>query len=88
MSTPQSGNILKNALAQQLNKATLADLIKSPDTQRLMEMLNRSAGGGLKSAAEAAVKGDPSQLMGLVDRLKQDPEGAKVMDRINQSSQK
>ena len=52
-----------------------------------MNLLNQSAGGGLKSAAEAAIKGDTSQLMGLMDRLMKDPNGAKVVEQLNKTIQ-
>lgn len=68
------------------DKSALENLVKSPDTQALMEMLNKS--GGLKSAADAAMKGDASQLQGLLDRLMKDPHGAQVVDRINKSAPK
>ena len=51
-----------------------------------MEMLNRT--GGLQAAAEAAMKGDASQLQGLLSKLMQDPEGAKVVERLNRSAPK
>ena len=58
-------------------------LTQSPDTKALMEMLNRN--GRLKAAAEAAMKGDASQLQGLLSQLMRDPEGARVVERINRS---
>lgn len=83
-------DILKSPQAEKLlkNKGAIESLVKSPDTKRLMDLLNKSAGGGLKSAAEAAMKGDSSQLMGLMDRLMKDPEGAQVVDRLNKNMQK
>ncbi len=78
LNSPQAAKLLKD-------KATVEQLVKSPDTQALMNMLNQS--GGLKSAAEAAMKGDASQLQGLLDRLMKDPGGAKVVERINKSVQ-
>ena len=90
MSNPQPGDILKSPQAEKLlkNKAAVENLVKSPDTKRLMDLLNKNAGGSLKSAAEAAMKGDTSQIMGLMDRLMKDPEGAKVVERINKSMPK
>ena len=80
----QPGNVLNSPQAAKLlkDKAAVESLVKSPDTQALMTMLNQ--GGGLK-AAEAAMKGDASQLQGLLNRLMQDPNGAKVVERINKS---
>ena len=79
----QPGNVLNSPQAAKLlkDKAAVESLVKSPDTQALMTMLNQ--GGGLKAAA--AMKGDASQLQGLLNRLMQDPNGAKVVERINKS---
>lgn len=81
LKSPQAEKLLKN-------KAAIENLVKSPDTQQLMNLLNQSAGGGLKAAAEAAMKGDTAQIMGLMNRLMNDPEGAKVVDRINKNMPK
>ena len=83
-------DILKSPQAEKLlkNKSAMENLVKSPDTQQLMNILNKSAGGGLKAAAEAAMKGDTSQIMGLMNKLMSDPEGAKVVDRINKNMPK
>lgn len=70
------------------NKEAVERLLSSPDTQKLMELLNRSAGGGLKQAAEAAMKGDTGQIMGLMDQLMKDPEGAQAVQNINKSVSK
>ena len=75
-STPQAAHLLKD-------KAAVERLTQSPDTKALTEMLNRN--GGLKAAAEAAMKGDASQLQGLLSQLMRDPEGARVVERINRS---
>lgn len=79
--------LLKNPEAAQLlkNKEAILGLMKSPDTQRLMELLNQKAGGGLKSAADAAAKGDASALMGLVGQVMQSKEGAAVVERLNKN---
>ncbi|MCI8478221.1 MAG: hypothetical protein HFE97_07725 [Oscillospiraceae bacterium] len=76
MKNPDAASILKN-------KDALLTLMKSPDTKRLMELLNQKAGSGLRTAADAAAKGDPSALAGLVGQLMQSEEGAAVVNRIN-----
>lgn len=78
MKNPDAAGILKN-------KDTIMGLMKSPDTKKLMDMLSQQAGGGLKSAADAAAKGDASALMGLVGQLMQSKEGSEVVERINKS---
>lgn len=87
MSNQRPTDMFKSPQAEKLlkNKSAMEDLVKSPDTKRLMDLLNKNSGGSLKAAAEAAMKGDTTQIMGLMDRIMKDPEGAKVVDRINQS---
>lgn len=84
----QPGNVFNSSQAAKLlkDKSAIENLVKSPDTQALVEMLNKQ--GGLKAAADAAMKGDASQLQGLLDRLMKDPNGAKVVERINKSAPK
>lgn len=83
----QPGNIMNSPQAAKLLKdqSAVESIVKSPDAQALVNMLNQSSGGGLKAAAEAAMKGDATQLQGLLDRLMKDPSGAKVVERINQN---
>lgn len=78
MKNPEAAGLLKN-------KEAILGLMKSPDTKKLMDLLNQKAGGGLKSAADAAAKGDTSALMGLVGQLMQSKEGAEVVERINKN---
>lgn len=76
MKSPEAASLLKN-------KDMIASLMKSPDTKKLMDMLNQSAGSGLKGAADAAMKGDASQLMGLMDSIMKSKEGSAVVERLN-----
>ena len=66
-------------------KDLLKNLMQSPDTQRLMQLLHQSAGDGLKGAAASAAKGDPSALTGLLRQVMQSKEGAQLVQRINQA---
>lgn len=75
---PQAAGLLKN-------KALLSQILSSPDTKKLMEMLSQKAGDGLQGAAQAAAKGDASQLMGIMDGLMKSKEGAEVVDRLNKN---
>ena len=86
---PNMNDLMKSPQAAQLlkNRTAVENLAKAPETQHLMNLLNQIAGGGLKSAAEAAMKGDTSQLMGLMDRLMKDPNGAKVVEQLNKTIQ-
>ena len=76
MKSPEAASLLKN-------KEALTRIMSSPDTKALMEMLNRQAGSGLKSAADAAMKGDAKALTGMVERLMKSKEGAELVGRIN-----
>lgn len=78
LKTPQGAVIAKH-------KDQIMDLMRSADARRLMELLDQSAGQGLKGAADAAMQGDTSQLMALMDKVMASQEGAAVMGRINQS---
>lgn len=78
MKNPEAAGLLKN-------KDTVMNLMKSPDTKKLMDLLNQKAGSGLKGAADAAMKGDTSQLMSLMETIMKSKEGAAVVERINQT---
>ncbi len=78
MKTPQGAVIAKH-------KDEIMDLMRSADAQKLMELLNKSAGSGLKGAADAAMKGDTSQLMDLMGKVMSSKEGAAVVGRINRA---
>ena len=70
------------------NRALLEQVIHSPDAQRLMELLNQNAGGKLKTAAASAALGDTKDLLAMVRQVMQDPEGAKLVGRLNQTAPK
>ena len=81
MGSPQAAELLKN-------KQGLEKLMKSGEAQRLVELLNRNAGGGLKDAAQSAMQGDATRLMGLVDGLMKDPKNAKLVEDLNKKVRK
>ena len=70
------------------NRALLEQVIHSPDAQRLMELLNQNAGGKLKTAAASAALGDTKDLLAMVRQVMQNPVGAKLVDRLNQTAPK
>ena len=75
--------------AQLLNDpAALKALLSSPETQKLMALLNQKAGSGLKSAAQAAAMGKPQDLMGLLDQVMGSPEGAQAVEGLKKKTQK
>lgn len=75
---PQAANLLKN-------KRMLQQLVNSPDAKKLVEMLNQKGGTELQSAAKAAMNGDASALVGLVQEVMQRPEGVKAVEGINRN---
>ncbi|MEG2421098.1 MAG: hypothetical protein RSB55_06075 [Oscillospiraceae bacterium] len=85
LSAPLGG---ANLAALLQNKALLETLMGSQDAQSLVSMLNQGAGGGLKTAAESAMKGDSAQLMRLLSQLLKDPENAQLLERISKTMPK
>ena len=53
-----------------------------------MELLNQNAGGKLKTAAASAALGDTKDLLAMVRQVMQNPEGAKLVERLNQTAPK
>ena len=82
---PRLDELMKDPRAAALlrDKAALEALLRSPDAQALMAMLSRAGEGGLKSAADAAARGDASALMGLVGQVMNTREGAAAAQRLN-----
>lgn len=80
LNSPQAASLLKN-------KQAVESLMKSGEAQRLMELLNKNAGSGLKDAAQSAMKGDTTQLMDLVQGLMKDPQSAKLVEELNKKVQ-
>ena len=81
LGSPQAAELLKN-------RQGLENLMKSGEAQRLMELLNRNAGGGLKDAAQSAMEGDATRLMSLVEGLKKDPKSAKLVAELSKKTGK
>ena len=78
-------------LAEQLKNdpAALRTLMQSPDGQALIRMLTQGdRGAGLQQAAQSAARGDTAQLTAMVRRLMGSPQGAALVERINQAMQK
>ena len=83
---PNFEGILKGKQAAELmgDTAKLQKLRDAPETQRIFAMLSQST-GDLESAAERAAKGDASQLAGAIRRLMNDPEGAKLIQKMREN---
>lgn len=75
-------------LVEQLkrNPAQLQDLLRSPDGQALMQMLNQSnQGAEFQNAARSASNGDPAEAMKLVNQYLKTPSGAALAKRIQKT---
>jgi len=78
-------------LVEQLkrNPAMLQNLMHSRDGQMLMQMLTRNdRGAALQQAAQSAVRGDTTQMVQMVQRIMQSPDGAALVERINHAMKK
>ncbi len=80
LNSPKTADLLKNRQAME-------SLLNSNEARKLMELLNQNSGGGLKDAAQSAMKGNTAQLMGLVQGLMNDPQSAKLVDDLNKKIQ-
>ena len=57
--------------------------------QALMNMLTQGdRGAGLQRAVQSAAKGDPSEMVRMVNQVMQSPGGAELVQRINKAVQK
>ena len=71
------------------NPAQLQALMQSRDGQRLLQMLSGAdRGASLQQAAQSAVRGDTTQMVQMVNQMMQSPEGAALVERINQAMRK
>ena len=73
--TPQAEKIMGNS-------EKLGHLMAAPETQKIMEMLNRTSGGNLEQAAGNAAKGDTAQLMAAIKQLMQNPEASQLIQQM------
>ena len=83
---PNFDELLKGKEAANLMKdpSKLEKLRDAPETQRIFSLLSQST-GNLESAAERAAKGDTAQLTDAIRRLMQDPEGAKLIQKMKEN---
>lgn len=80
---PNFDELLKGKEAGRLMKdpSKLEKLRDAPETQKIFSLLSQST-GDLESAAQRAAKGDTAQLADAIRRLMQDPEGAKLIQKM------
>ena len=76
INSPQAADLLKNRQAME-------NLLHCAETRQLMAMLDQNSGGSLKDAAQAAMKGNASQLIGLVQGLMSDPNNVRLVEELN-----
>ena len=83
---PNLDELLKGKEANRLLSDTkkLEQLRDAPETQKIFSMLSQSA-GDLEAAADKAAKGDAAQLTDAIRKLMQDPEGVKLIKKMNDS---
>ena len=78
-------------LAEQLknNPAILTSLMQSRDGRMLMQMLTQNdRGAALQQAIQSAVRGNTAQMTDMVQGIMRSPEGAALVNRIQQTLQK
>lgn len=78
MNSPHAKQLLKD-------RHTLMQLANSPDTKKLMQLLNETGGSELQSAAKAALDGNPAELIKLMDQVMHQPEGMKAVEGISRN---
>ena len=64
------------------NPAALAALLRSPETQKLVRLLEETGGNQLQQAAGQAVLGDTTALKRVVDRLMDSKDGAQAVEAL------
>ena len=75
-------------MIQQLksNPPMLQALMQSRDGQDLLRMLSGGdQGASLQRAAQSAAKGNPAEMVRMVNQLMQSPDGAALVDRISKA---
>ena len=71
------------------NPAALQSIMQSQDGQRLMQMLSDADGGaGLQRAATQASGGNTADMVQMLKKVMNSPEGAALIRRIGQNLQK
>lgn len=83
---PNFDELLKGKEAAGLMKdpSKLEKLRDAPETQKVFSMLSQST-GDLEAAAQRAASGDTAQLTDAIRHLMQDPEGAKLIQKMKDS---
>lgn len=87
---PTFDALQKDPQAAQLlgDTAALKSLLSSPETQKLVSLLNQAGGDSLQAAAKAAAKGKPDALMGILNQVMSSKEGAQAAQAFQKKTQK
>ena len=71
------------------NRTLAENIMHSGDGQQLMDMLTKNDGGAaLERATKNAASGDTQELAQLLSNLMRSPEGAALMNRLNETAKK
>lgn len=63
-------------------------IMQSPDGQKLMQMLTGSDGGAsLEHAASSASSGSTAQMVAMLKKVMQSPEGSALINRLGSQMQ-
>ena len=83
---PNLDELMKGKEAARLlgDAKKLERLRDAPETQKVFDLLSQST-GDLEAAADRAAKGDAAQLTDAIRKLMQDPEGAKLIQKMKDS---
>ena len=74
----------KEAAGRMKDPGKLEKLRDAPETRRIFDLLSRST-EDLEGAAQRAAQGDAAQLTGAIRQLMNDPEGAKLIQKMKES---
>lgn len=81
----QAKNPFRSAEAEALLKdnGRLRELLRSPETKRLMELLKSQNGSALQQAAQRARQGDCAGLNAMLQNLMETGEGARLAEKLS-----
>ena len=76
----------QTAAASQLvkNRDAIRQLAQSGEAKQLVSMLQQN--GSVENAAQAAAKGKPEALMGLLNQVMNDPQGAQAVEGLKKKT--
>lgn len=70
------------------SNASIRQALNSPDARQILKVLQSKDTARLQAAAQAALKGDPTALNGILGELSQNSDAEKAMERLNQTMNK